>query len=225
MVDCSETEMSAWEVWDPWRATILGGHPCGHCYSEGTATATEPFSDCALTLSEAAEGRTRVAGEQAESLAAAMREDLEQRAKEATRRAVERLAGSDSESEPLATIRRVNMPRGPGGGAVNWVALKERAGRGWYIGQLDWTCRDDGARVSTRMILSEDGRLLEGDRGLGPRVRPGRYLSFLRSEVVVIAGREFDRTLCTNVSLEDLATGLLEIASGETHIFPWGQPA
>ena len=46
MVDRSEEEMSAWEVWDPWRAAILGGHPCGHCYREGIATATELGSDC-----------------------------------------------------------------------------------------------------------------------------------------------------------------------------------
>jgi hypothetical protein len=217
--------MSAWEVWDPWQAAILGGHPCGHSYREGIAKATEPCGEYVQAPPEEAAERRREIAEQAQSLAAAMREDLEQRAKEATRRAVARLAGSDSESEPLATIRRINTPRGPGGGAVNWLALKERVGRGWYIGQLDWTCQNDGARVSTRMVLAEDGRLLEGDRGLGPRVRPGRYLSFLRSEVIAIVGLEFDMTRCTNASLEDLATGLLEIASGETHLFPWGQSA
>jgi hypothetical protein len=31
MVDRSGNELSAWEVWDPWQAAILGGHPSRHC--------------------------------------------------------------------------------------------------------------------------------------------------------------------------------------------------
>ena len=95
-------------------------------------------------------------------------------------------------------------------------------GNGWYLGELNWTRRDDDVTMGTRLVLTEGGRLL-GSTGFGPRVRPGRYLSFLRSKVIVVDGDEFDITQCADKSLADLAAGLLKIAAGESTVPRWGQ--
>jgi len=135
-------------------------------------------------------------------------------------RALEALTLSGRQPEPIATIRRAQTRRGPGGGAINWLAVNRRMGNGWYLGELNWT-RDDDITMSARLVLTEDGRLL-GSTDLGPRVRPGRYFSFLRPKVIVVDGDEFDITQCADESLADLAAGLLKIAAGESTVPRWG---
>jgi hypothetical protein len=85
------------------------------------------------------------------------------------------------------------------------------------------------------MVLTEGGLLLQGaqlfgrwdkkENGMTLRVRPGRYLAWLRRGVLAVDPDEFEFARCTNDSLRDLASGLLEIAAGETLISPWGQDA
>jgi hypothetical protein len=218
LVQRPQSEMSAWEVWDPWLASI-NREPCGRRYRDGVVGPIEPpRSERAQPLSQAVQEKRREAAERAERAAKVVRENLELNAREATQRAYEHLVSTGRQTESVATIRWVNESKGPGGGAVNWFAVERRMGQGWYLGQFDWTPRDDRAATSTRMVLTEDGRLLEGDKDYGPRIRPGRYLSFLRPKVIPVEKGEFDITRCGNDSLADLAAGLLEIAAGGSSI-------
>jgi hypothetical protein len=179
--------------------------------------------DCRQVLLSAIEERKRTAAEQVENTAADIREKLELNAREAVQRAVDGLVASGRPSDALATIEHVNTPRGPGGGAINWYLVKKRMGQGWYVGQLGWRSIDHGPATSTHLVLSEDGRLLEGARYVGPKIRPGRYFSVLRSEVVAVEGGEFHIAQCGNDSVEDLTSGLLEIAAGDPKPLSWAQ--
>lgn len=251
LVDFPEGEKSAWDIWDPWRASINRKRPCGRHYQAGAVVSTEPCrcgihsigrcsrcdspvcgihgklyadtlhcNECVRALFEVGQKEKREAAERAERVALAVREQLELSAREAMQRALEGLM-SRRQLEPLATIRRAQTHRGPGGGAINWLAIDRRMGNGWYLGELNWARRDDEVTMSTRMVLAEDGRLL-GSTDFGARVRPGRYFSFLRPKVIAVDGDEFDITQCANESLADLTAGLLEIAAGEPSIARWG---
>jgi hypothetical protein len=179
--------------------------------------------DCRQALLEADGERKREAAERVAIVAAETREKLEQKARGAVQQAVDGLTGSGRRSELLATIEHVNASRGPGGGAINWYLVKERMGQGWYVGQLEWRSIDHGPATSTRLVLSEDGRLLAGARNVGPKIRPGRYLSVFRSEVIAVDGGDFDIARCGSDSLEDLTTGLFEIAAGNPKPSSWAR--
>jgi hypothetical protein len=214
---------------DPCRCGIHSIGRCVHCGSPVCGfhgrlyEDTLHCDDCRQVFLRAIKERERMATEQAENAAAEIREKLERNARAAVQRAVDGLVASGRRSEALATIEHVNTPRGPGGGAINWYLVKERMGQGWYVGQLEWRSIENGAATSTRLVLSEDGRLLEGARYVGPKIRPGRYLSVFRSEVIAVAGVEFHVAQCGNDSVEDLTSGLLEIAAGDPKPLSWAR--
>ncbi|HEY8814829.1 MAG TPA: hypothetical protein VIP57_06970 [Candidatus Dormibacteraeota bacterium] len=174
--------------------------------------------------------------EQAESAAAAEREKLEPSAESAIQRAAEALGNSGRRPERLAAMKRKHRPAtgGPGGGspATSWLVIDREMGQGWYVGRFVWTSAD-GEVSSARMALTEGGLLLQGaqlfgrwdkkENGMTLRVRPGRYLAWLRRGVLAVDPDEFEFARCKNDSLRDLTSGLLEIAAGETLISRWGQ--
>jgi hypothetical protein len=200
MVDDPAFPRSAWDEADPWRAATHPRRPCGHRYQDGSPYRRPPVTAKAETE------RKREAAERV-----------------AVQRAVDALAGSGRRPGLLATIEHVNTPRGPGGGSINWYLVKEKMGQGWYVGQLEWKSTDHGPATSTRLVLSEDGRLLEGAGYVGPKIRPGRYFSVFRSEVIAVEGSEFDIAHCGSDSLEDLTTGLFEIAAGNPKSSSWAR--
>jgi hypothetical protein len=213
---------------EPCRCGIYSIGRCSRCNSPICGIHAELYADtlhcndCAQALVEA-ERRDRQEGAKRTGEAArAVREKLELSVREAMQRALEGLMSSGRQLEPLATISRAYAHSSPGGGGTSWLAIEKRMGNGWYLGELNWTHREGDFNMSVRLILTEDGRLL-GSTGLGPRVRPGRYLSFLKPKVIVVDGDEFDITQCADESLMDLAAGLLKIAAGEPAVPRWGR--
>lgn len=222
---------------EPCRCGIYSIGRCGNCDDPICGDHGKLYADvlhcqdCALALLEADQARKRATVERAESAAAAEREKLEPSAESAIRRAAEALVNSDRPAERLVAVRRDERPAtgGPGGGspATNWLAIDGEMGQGWYVGRFAWTSTD-GEVSSARLVLTEGGLLLRGaqlfgqwdkkENGMTLRVRPGRYFGWLRKGVLAVDREEFELARCTNDSLRDLISGLLEIVAGETSI-------
>jgi hypothetical protein len=86
-------------------------------------------------------------------------------------------------------LRRVVVPKGPGGGAKSWLDVGLEMGQGWYIGDFARTPSTFPIQ-SDSLVLTEDVRLLTGDRDCGLKVRlPGRWWFFSKNVAVLAVDR------------------------------------
>ena len=164
-----------------------------------------------------------------------VRDKLERSFSEAVRRALKTMEESEHPPERLVVMEQIQTPGtgGPGGGrpGKQWLEIVKEMGLGWYLGRFVWVAWEDSEAMSARLVLAENGRLLEGsglfgrwdkaDDGFHLRVRPGWFFPSLKKPVLAVNPDEFEIARCRDKSIKDLTDGLLEIAAGESPVPSW----
>jgi hypothetical protein len=134
------------------------------------------------------------------------------RAHEAAVAAAERLSADDSHRIVRVNQRSVARVSAGGSYGISWNELAEEIGKGWHV--LNWreyhyNAETGGDWHEIAFALAADGRIFRG----ASFVKLGRRLRWTRAPVLAIV-EELDLTELGTRALQQLATDLLEVASG-----------